>query len=71
MESKCGWPAFSDAVPNAITFTEDKSHNMIRTETTCANCGAHLGHVFEGENGPDSKRYCINAVSIGWHDKKG
>ena len=48
-DAHCGWPSFYDAKPGAVVFHEDGSLGMKRTEVTCATCGGHLGHVFEGE----------------------
>ncbi len=54
-DAGCGWPSFSEeAVPGAIRNIVDRSHGMVRTENVCANCGAHLGHVFP--DGPDRNR---------------
>jgi peptide-methionine (R)-S-oxide reductase len=63
-DAGCGWPSFSQAVPDAIREIEDRSHGMLRTETVCAQCGAHLGHVFP--DGPTSTglRYCMNSASL-------
>lgn len=64
-ESGCGWPSFDEAVEGAIEYIRDNTHGMIRTETVCANCGGHLGHVFnDGPKETTGQRYCINSVSI-------
>lgn len=70
-ESGCGWPSFDQAVEGAIEYIRDTSHGMIRTETVCANCGSHLGHVFnDGPQETTGQRYCINSVSIGFNPEK-
>ena len=67
-ESGCGWPSFDTAVEGAIEYVRDTSHGMIRTETLCANCGSHLGHVFDdGPRETTGQRYCINSISIGFN----
>lgn len=62
-DAVCGWPSFDENFPNALKRVLDP--DGIRTEIQCNNCGAHLGHVFEGEKLTEKDtRYCVNSLSI-------
>ena len=70
-DSGCGWPSFFEQLSSEAIKTEiDRSHGMIRTEITCAQCDAHLGHVFDDGPEPKGQRFCVNSLSIKYKESE-
>ena len=68
-DSGTGWPSFDDALPGAVKEIRDNSLSMERVEVVCANCGSHLGHVFDDGPTETGKRYCMNSVCLDLKEK--
>lgn len=63
-DSGTGWPSFDQALPGATKEIADESHGMKRTEVVCAQCGSHLGHLFDDGPTVTGQRYCLNSVCL-------
>ncbi len=69
-ESGSGWPSFDKALPGAVAFTPDDALGMRRTEVKCANCGAHLGHLFPDGPTETGDRFCMNSVCLAFSEEE-
>ena len=63
-DAHCGCPSFDESIPGKVEYLTDVTYGMKRTEIVCANCGSHLGHVFDDGPSETGQRYCVNSLSI-------
>jgi len=68
-KSGTGWPSFYNFITNTIELGIDNNLTFSKNEVHCANCGGHLGHVFEDGPKPTGMRYCINSIALNFEEK--
>jgi len=64
MPGTVGWPSFDQALPGSTKLEHDPSYGMERTEVLCAQCGSHLGHIFDDHEAKTGKHFCVNSVCL-------
>lgn len=69
-DAHCGWPSFDKAIKGAIIYKKDATFGMVRTEIICAQCGGHLGHVFDDGPTETKQRFCVNSASLSFTPQK-
>lgn len=69
-DAHCGWPSFDKAIKGAVIYKKDISFGMLRTEILCAQCGGHLGHVFDDGPTETHERFCVNSASLSFKPEK-
>ncbi len=68
-DSGCGWPSFDESIEGSVEYIKDATLGMMRTEILCANCGSHLGHVFNDGPTQTGQRYCVNSLSVDFKEE--
>jgi len=69
--SSCGWPSFYEpARQGSVSYQDDRSYGMRRTEVLCGRCDSHLGHIFDDGPAPSGKRFCMNSISLDFEPDK-